>query len=129
MDATKRITATLLALCALVLLDQFQHVSALSCSPCDLTYCDYVDESLCPAGIGKDVCGCCPQCLNGPGDSCGGPWNIAGVCGRGLKCVKDDPWDFNASGKCRRTSSSQSSDLQDLASDDGGGLFQYWTYK
>lgn len=55
----------------------------------------------CPYGVGKDHCACCDKCINGPGDKCGGPWNVYGGCAEGFKCDKDDD-DFNAHGTCKQ---------------------------
>ncbi|XP_068203510.1 venom protein 302-like [Palaemon carinicauda] len=40
----------------------------------------------CPFGIIKDHCDCCPVCAKGPGEVCGGPWDISGKCAQGLTC-------------------------------------------
>ena len=38
-------------------------------------------------GTTTDACGCCTVCAKVEGEKCGGPWNIAGVCDKGLICV------------------------------------------
>lgn len=37
-------------------------------------------------GTTLDVCGCCTVCAKVEGEACGGPWNLKGVCDKGLKC-------------------------------------------
>ncbi|KAL7647363.1 UNVERIFIED_CONTAM: hypothetical protein RMT77_000959 [Armadillidium vulgare] len=57
------------------------------CHPrnCDVTLCKDID---CPYGVDPNVCGCCPKCLKGPGESCGGPFKKRGNCAEGLFCVR-----------------------------------------
>ncbi|XP_068203006.1 single insulin-like growth factor-binding domain protein-1 [Palaemon carinicauda] len=42
----------------------------------------------CPYGATYDICLCCPnnRCLNGPGDRCGGDYDLNGPCAEGLTC-------------------------------------------
>ncbi|XP_068202961.1 venom protein 302-like [Palaemon carinicauda] len=42
----------------------------------------------CPHGTVTDKCGCCLECAKGPGEVCGGIWNINGRCVEGYQCVK-----------------------------------------
>ncbi|CAG0903979.1 unnamed protein product [Darwinula stevensoni] len=80
----------------------------LSCY-CDpaAVQCNF-DVTRCKFGIGLDACPCCPACLQGPGGSCGGPSDVSGRCGTGLRCQKSPPpdgvpafvWEHNASGVC-----------------------------
>ncbi len=53
--------------------------SCLTCIPSQCT----VDESACPYGFTKDYCGCCDECLKGPGEKCGG---FFGKCADGSRC-------------------------------------------
>ncbi|KAK3748835.1 hypothetical protein QZH41_011160, partial [Actinostola sp. cb2023] len=38
-------------------------------------------------GVVKDPCNCCDVCAKQVGQKCGGPWNLAGRCDKGLSCV------------------------------------------
>ncbi len=53
---------------------------AQSCLPCDESLCKAVT---CSHGVVKDYCGCCDECLKGPGEKCG---NIDGTCVNGSRC-------------------------------------------
>uniref|UniRef100_A0A224X3N0 Ptuative venom gland protein n=1 Tax=Megacormus gertschi TaxID=1843536 RepID=A0A224X3N0_9SCOR len=44
----------------------------------------------CKLGLTKDACGCCDVCFKTQGETCKGPWNTSGTCGKGLKCVIPD---------------------------------------
>ncbi|XP_069194407.1 venom protein 302 isoform X5 [Procambarus clarkii] len=83
----------LLALLALI------HMSAgLSCPrPCDRNRCTKVQ---CNFGVGKDLCSCCPRCLKGLGEECGGIWNHGGSCGKGLTCSNPPNFTTQEPGKC-----------------------------
>ncbi|XP_057314575.1 uncharacterized protein LOC130655793 isoform X1 [Hydractinia symbiolongicarpus] len=39
-------------------------------------------------GLVKDVCNCCYVCAKVKGETCGGPFQIAGKCAKGLTCRK-----------------------------------------
>ncbi|GAB6027744.1 hypothetical protein CHUAL_001981 [Chamberlinius hualienensis] len=58
----------------------------LHCRPCDPSKC-FQENNNCTYGTVKDVCGCCNVCGKGDGERCGGPWNLGGKCGQGLKCA------------------------------------------
>ncbi|XP_068202956.1 single insulin-like growth factor-binding domain protein-2 [Palaemon carinicauda] len=72
--------------------------SGLRCIPCVVSErCpNSAKEEECPYGIVTDICDCCFVCGQGPGDKCGGVWNIKGKCGTGLECVSPqaDMWGF-----------------------------------
>ena len=57
-------------------------VCSVSCLPCDTSECS-LNVSTCSYGVVKDYCGCCDECLKGPGESCG---SIFGVCASGFRC-------------------------------------------
>ena len=61
-----------------------QTGDTLSCAICDKTAC--VEPLNCKTGVVKDVCSCCNVCAKSINERCGGPWNIHGKCGDGLKC-------------------------------------------
>ncbi|XP_018008457.1 single insulin-like growth factor-binding domain protein-1 [Hyalella azteca] len=65
---------------------------ALSCSYCRRWECPVSPRS-CHWGTGLDLCQCCPICLQGPGERCGGPSASDGTCGTGLWC-QPDPYDI-----------------------------------
>ncbi|XP_018008438.1 venom protein 302 isoform X2 [Hyalella azteca] len=71
------------------------QVEALRCN-CTAITCARVDERTCRHGVGLNACGCCQVCLRGPGERCGGPWNIEGKCGRNLTCSKLGPDSVNS---------------------------------
>jgi len=79
------------------------RAESLSCGPdacdkpCGLVFCPSPEQQ------GKDLCGCCHICLQGPGEKCGGPFNIEGQCATNLACQKEDTEGLglaNASGVC-----------------------------
>lgn len=58
---------------------------SLTCSKCDEQKCK---KPVCKkGGIVKDVCGCCDVCAKLVDQPCGGPWDLAGRCDKGLSCV------------------------------------------
>nr|G4V4G0.1 RecName: Full=Single insulin-like growth factor-binding domain protein-2; Short=SIBD-2; Flags: Precursor [Cupiennius salei]CCD22033.1 single insulin-like growth factor-binding domain protein-2 [Cupiennius salei] len=59
--------------------------SALSCIPCVPEECE--DPGPCEYGKVLDPCQCCLICRKGPGEICGGPWNLQGVCAEGFACI------------------------------------------
>ncbi|KAK7002513.1 hypothetical protein SK128_017855 [Halocaridina rubra] len=61
---------------------------AVNCA-CEHAKCTDLDERDCPAGISRDLCGCCAVCAGAVGEECGGPWGIYGECGSGLECHQD----------------------------------------
>uniref|UniRef100_A0A4Q8K5V8 U41-Liphistoxin-Lsp1a_1 n=2 Tax=Liphistius TaxID=62150 RepID=A0A4Q8K5V8_9ARAC len=81
---------------------------ALDCPGCDLSRCPSLDPSTCRLGSTKDACACCPVCYKTIGEECGGPWNVKGLCGGHLTCVKppspsgefDPVHEFNSAGTC-----------------------------
>ncbi|KAF2356694.1 Growth factor receptor cysteine-rich domain [Trinorchestia longiramus] len=89
----KRVVVTVLFLASLVPCSY-----CLSCA-CNPRKCPVVTS--CPYGSGLDPCFCCTVCNLGPGETCGGPFDIAGRCGMGLTCVKTRPRDINLEGVCR----------------------------
>ncbi|RXG69398.1 Single insulin-like growth factor-binding domain protein-2 [Armadillidium vulgare] len=47
-----------------------------------------------------DACHCCHECKKGPGEKCGGLFNLDGICGDGLVCHRnknhsEDIFDLN----------------------------------
>nr|XP_053647391.1 single insulin-like growth factor-binding domain protein-2 [Cherax quadricarinatus] len=63
--------------------------SGLKCRVCDTAeWCQDPSTLNCTYGTVKDACNCCDVCGQGPGEVCGGPWDIKGRCGVGLKCQK-----------------------------------------
>ncbi|GFS51004.1 single insulin-like growth factor-binding domain protein-2 [Trichonephila inaurata madagascariensis] len=55
--------------------------SEIECEDYD---CMEVDE--CEFGEVPDVCECCYTCAKGPGESCGGMFDLAGTCAWGYTC-------------------------------------------
>lgn len=78
-------------------------IYSLSC-PClwDKTYRSHckVPEN-CPVGLTKDACGCCDVCAKAKGEACGGPWFLLGRCGKGLKCIRENPEYSHSNGICQ----------------------------
>ena len=68
----------------LLLASLFQTSGVPICS-CDPELCQGVDCSQNNQVI--DFCTCCPVCLKGVNDRCGGLRNSAGQCQNGLRCV------------------------------------------
>ena len=59
---------------------------ALSCS-CGLTPCQ--TPTCCDSGYYTlDECGCCLTCAKAKDEVCGGPFEIAGACATGLRCLR-----------------------------------------
>ena len=100
--------------------------STLTCLPCcsdresgfrsigdrpSCATCSPLSASECKSGqLTKGICSCCNVCAKAEGETCGGPWNIDGVCADNFFCDKskeedgtklDFYDDFNASGVCR----------------------------
>lgn len=77
----KRLLALLSAASAGVLL-----ADGLSCdcgsSPCEAPVCCDSGYTVYPA------CPCCRECAGGPGQKCGGLFNLAGKCAKGLYCFR-----------------------------------------
>ncbi|XP_023241814.1 venom protein 302-like [Centruroides sculpturatus] len=62
---------------------------SLLCVPCSEIDCVDKTEEDCPSvGVTMYVCGCCKVCAEGIGQECGGLYNLSGICGRNLECVK-----------------------------------------
>ncbi|KAF8795324.1 single insulin-like growth factor-binding domain protein-1 [Argiope bruennichi] len=91
-------------LCLLIILGLIASCFTLNCLNCDLQTCR--DPGPCPRGKSSDLCNCCPVCLRGVGEQCGGPMSIFGKCLDHLSCVQlsgelDDPTHAsNAIGIC-----------------------------
>ncbi|XP_047489829.1 neuroparsin-A-like [Penaeus chinensis] len=51
----------------------------------------------CKYGVISGPCRDC-QCAKGPGEECGGLFNLSGICVKGLYCKKD--WQIFGVGKC-----------------------------
>ncbi|KAL7630276.1 UNVERIFIED_CONTAM: hypothetical protein RMT77_019581 [Armadillidium vulgare] len=79
-------------------------IFSLKCvTPCDKSIC--TEPVGCKWGIGLEPCKCCNRCLKGEGETCGGYWNLDGVCGKDLTCepfVPDEDYDevYKPRGKC-----------------------------
>ncbi|GAB6024847.1 hypothetical protein CHUAL_009965 [Chamberlinius hualienensis] len=67
------------------------YVEALTCMSCELVDCNIKNLSKCKYGTVKDVCHCCDVCAKGPGESCGGMWEMEGKCATGLRCRTETP--------------------------------------
>jgi len=67
----------------LILCTLFVSVFSLSCK------CGKCKKPDCKNGVGlvKDPCNCCDVCAKQETQKCGGPWNLAGRCDKGLACV------------------------------------------
>jgi len=78
-------------------------VEALSCAPCHLQKCRPVEELGCRGSVVSGICGCCSTCAKVKDESCGGPWDMAGRCDRGLTCYKTGSirQQFQGVGVCR----------------------------
>nr|XP_045613001.1 venom protein 302-like isoform X2 [Procambarus clarkii] len=88
-------TFTIFSLLCLVI----ASCSGLRCFPCEQrsTPCPDPSTLSCPWGTVKDICYCCDICGKGPGEECGGMWNMFGKCGRCLVCKKESE---HAKGTC-----------------------------
>uniref|UniRef100_A0A2I9LP38 Insulin-like protein growth factor binding protein n=1 Tax=Centruroides hentzi TaxID=88313 RepID=A0A2I9LP38_9SCOR len=84
---------------------------SLKCRPCSEVKCVDKTEEDCPGvGVTKYGCACCDICARKLDEKCGGPYNIAGICGRDLECVKPSPTEgedsgiyfFNGRGICQK---------------------------
>ncbi|XP_066962361.1 venom protein 302-like [Macrobrachium rosenbergii] len=82
---------------------------ALRCIPCqrDEARCPKGNLTLsdCPYGVTTDVCNCCDACAKGPGENCGGAWNMRGKCGPEYTCVpveEANPQEHFFDGKCEK---------------------------
>ena len=75
------------------------------CPPCEPNNCP--QHFPCSYGIVKDACSCCLECAKGPGEQCGGPWGVSGICTSGSHCLVEleygQPFDtyIQAIGLCR----------------------------
>eukprot|EP00112_Aurelia_sp_Birch-Aquarium-sp1_P008761 Seg1974.3 transcript_id=Seg1974.3/GoldUCD/mRNA.D3Y31 product="Cysteine-rich motor neuron 1 protein" protein_id=Seg1974.3/GoldUCD/D3Y31 len=63
-----------------------KQASSLTCLNCEEQKCRDIGSLRCQGGTTLDVCGCCTVCAKVEGEACGGPWNLKGVCDKGLKC-------------------------------------------
>jgi len=96
---TKILCMTSLAMLAYVI---NTRVEALSCVSCHEQTCKPVEELGCKGGVVSGICGCCRTCAKVKDESCGGPWNMRGICDRGLTCYKTPgQFQFQALGVCR----------------------------
>jgi hypothetical protein len=93
-------------LIALVISANLAITESLRCR-CDSPHvkCTPVYKLNCAGGLVRDVCGCCAVCAKVKGEKCGGPWNLRGRCGCGLRCRKSPKviaqvGEFNAGGIC-----------------------------
>ncbi|XP_077542389.1 crimpy [Haemaphysalis longicornis] len=68
-----------------------------SCPKCVEVECPLEEE--CAYGVTSDMCGCCNVCARGPGEECGGYWNIGGTCAEGLTC-KPNTMYYQLPGMC-----------------------------
>ncbi|XP_068202958.1 venom protein 302-like [Palaemon carinicauda] len=96
--------------------------SGLRCAPCvaSESRCpNSAKEGECPYGIVTDICDCCFVCGQGPGDKCGGFWNVDGKCGTGLECVSPqaDMWGFE--GICKAVEDTPTTKESSTADPDG----------
>ncbi|XP_065051181.1 cysteine-rich motor neuron 1 protein-like [Rhopilema esculentum] len=71
---------------ALVCLVGLEGIYGLTCLRCEEQKCPDVRSLDCKGGTTLDACGCCTVCAKVEGEKCGGPWNIGGVCDKGLVC-------------------------------------------
>ncbi|XP_069945713.1 insulin-like growth factor-binding protein 7 [Cherax quadricarinatus] len=84
---------------SLLLLLALLHLSAgLSCPPCNRAECP---EVTCSLSVGEDICGCCPTCLKGLGEPCGGIWNHAGSCDQEFVCSNPPNFSDQRAGECK----------------------------
>lgn len=68
--------------------------ASLSCpKSCKRKWCiRHVEWKLrCVGNLVKDACGCCYECAKQMNESCGGLWNINGICDVGLICNHTRP--------------------------------------
>ena len=60
--------------------------AGLSCS-CGVSPCQ--TPACCPSGrYTWDECGCCLVCAKAEGETCGGPFRVAGTCQEGSRCLR-----------------------------------------
>jgi len=72
----------------LLVIGSLRVAAGLSCLPCGRLPCQV--PACCPSGrYTLDPCGCCLTCAKAEGETCGGPWETAGTCARGLHCKRD----------------------------------------
>ncbi|XP_028411507.1 venom protein 302-like [Dendronephthya gigantea] len=91
-------------LTALVFSAILSTTEALSCLQCPQVTCRLPSELNCKGGLAREPCGCCDECAKVEEETCGGPWDMAGVCDTGLKCVYKggNEHDSNAPGVCKK---------------------------
>ncbi|PRD29248.1 UNVERIFIED_CONTAM: Single insulin-like growth factor-binding domain protein-2 [Trichonephila clavipes] len=56
------------------------------CSEIECEDYDCMEVDDCEFGEVPDVCECCYACAKGPGESCGGMFDLAGTCAWGYAC-------------------------------------------
>ncbi|XP_076370942.1 single insulin-like growth factor-binding domain protein-2 [Tachypleus tridentatus] len=67
------------------------------CVTCDTSKCEPIEP--CTTEKLLDQCKCCTVCAKGLNDQCGGIWNHAGTCMKGLKCQPNASY-YQLSGRC-----------------------------
>uniref|UniRef100_A0A0C9RPA6 TSA: Tityus bahiensis Tbah02317 mRNA sequence n=1 Tax=Tityus bahiensis TaxID=50343 RepID=A0A0C9RPA6_TITBA len=86
---------------------------SLKCRCSGVTCVDKTEEDCPEVGVTKYGCKCCKVCAQNIGESCGGVYNVSGICGRNLECVKPPPpegadehtasiHNFNSRGTCQK---------------------------
>ncbi|XP_057314360.1 endothelial cell-specific molecule 1-like [Hydractinia symbiolongicarpus] len=96
------LTLKCLFLFVIILVWNIEESDALTCLKCDPTKC--TTPANCKGGLVLDVCGCCKVCAKVLGENCAGPFNIGGICDKGLACkkvVKPGDLEFNVFGTCQ----------------------------
>jgi len=72
--------------------------AGLSCS-CGVSPCQ--TPACCPSGrYTWDECGCCLVCAKAEGETCGGPFRVAGTCQEGSRCLRQCDCTTKAVSKC-----------------------------
>ncbi|XP_023217449.1 venom protein 302-like [Centruroides sculpturatus] len=71
-------------LCFMILFGLIVSSYCIPCS-CDKKSCKPLTN--CKFGMVKDGCNCCQVCAKGVGESCGGRFNVHGICADDLECV------------------------------------------
>ncbi|GAB6024842.1 hypothetical protein CHUAL_009960 [Chamberlinius hualienensis] len=91
-----------LVLVAVIIASVILCSDALSCPrrPDGTLYCTDVDPKTCRYGTVSDICSFCQVCAKGPGEECGGIWNIGGRCGKGYFC-HGNPQNWQRPGQCK----------------------------
>ncbi|XP_076040846.1 venom protein 302-like [Oratosquilla oratoria] len=91
-----RSTSTLVLLLALLcIFVSVKRSSGLTCFPCEDRKNCRNEPNYCTWGFTKGICGCCVVCAKGPGQKCGGDFNLDGTCAPGLTCVSFGEWRYH----------------------------------